>query len=151
MFVPMCVRTYNACVATRTRVHARARARTSFSTKAFSIKINTGGWPRPGRPPVGPRSLLSPARTVLISPPNRRTCSMRCILSPPSHPSCSFTLTAPARRVFSLSYVHYVINWLPYCAPVCGNDPSFVLHYCDGGSLVVVCVCVLVALHASPS
>lgn len=101
------------CARTRVYVHSNAYtyiytyARATYSAEAFSIKINTGGWPRPRTPPYPPaRSSPPSTRTVLISPPNRRTCSA---MHPPSRLPDSFDHLF-LRDASLLSYVHCVIN-----------------------------------------
>jgi len=83
-----CLRTSGGCIAICVRaahVRARARARYLLLRRRFQLKSTAG---------VGPDSvpLSSPTRTVLISLPNRRTCSAMC---PPPRGLSSALATLP--------------------------------------------------------
>lgn len=107
------VRVPCTCAATRTRIYTYTRALPP-PRRRFQLKSTPGVGPDPV-----PRSLLSSStRTVLISPPNRRTCSAMHILPPPPPHPPNHLLDSFAHfflRDASLSsYMHCVINSIIY-------------------------------------
>lgn len=97
------VRVPCTCAATRTRIYTYTRALPP-PRRRFQLKSTPGVGPDPV-----PRSLLSSStRTVLISPPNRRTCSAMHILHPspssPESPSRLFRPLLSPRRIYVVLY-----------------------------------------------
>lgn len=103
------VRVY-VCNDTYMHIYTYIRARAlPPPRRRFQLKSTPGVGPDPV-----PRSLLSSStRTVLISLPNRRTCSANASLIPPYHLPDSFAHLF-LRDASLLSYVHCVINSVMY-------------------------------------
>lgn len=94
------VRVPCTCAATRTRIYTYTRALPP-PRRRFQLKSTPGVGPDPV-----PRSLLSSStRTVLISPPNRRTCSAMHI--PPFIPRITFSTLSPTS--FSATHLYCLI------------------------------------------